>query len=306
MAKYIVTGGAGFIGSHVAELLISEGHGVVVVDNLSTGKEGNIPFGVVMKEMDIRNREALMQLFAETEFDGVFHLAAIPRMQYSIEKPLLTHDVNINGTLNVLEAARQSGIRRVVYSASSSAYGTLNQPPFVESMRERPIIPYAVQKYVGELYCRTYGTFYGLETVCLRYFNVYGPRQTTNKDGPYATVIGIFLGQRGKGEPMTIVPPGTQRRDFTYVTDVADANILAMHSDRVGEGEVFNIGTGENHSVLEVAAMIGGETEPAPERQGEAQVTLADNAPARTILDWEPQTQFKEGILILKQMHGID
>jgi nucleoside-diphosphate-sugar epimerase len=286
------------------DMLLEDGHDVVVVDNLSSGKEKNLNPDAVFHHVDVaKDFGVLKKIFRGA--DGVFHLAAIPRMQYSIEEPRETHVANINGTFNVLEAAKEAGIRRVVYSASSSAYGTLNQPPFTEDMAARPVIPYAIQKYVGELYCRSFSEFYGLETVCLRYFNVYGPRQTTDADGPYATVIGIFLGQRVKGQPMTIVPPGTQRRDFTHVNDVARANVLAMLSPRVGSGEVVNTGTGVNHSVLEVAALIGGNTTMAPARQGEAEATLADISQARELLGWMPGVAFEDGIKHLKRLHGL-
>ena len=227
-------------------------------------------------------------------------------MQYSIIEPRLTNDINITGTLNVLLAARDASVPRVVYSASSSAYGDGQLMPLRETMPAKPIIPYAIQKFVGEMYCQMVSKFYGLETVCLRYFNVYGPRQTTDADGPYATVIGIFLGQRQKGQPLTVVPDGHQRRDFTHVRDVARANLLAMTAEGVGLGEIINIGTGRNHSVLEVAALIGGPTVFAPPRAGEARETLADNSRARSLLNWEPSVAFSDGIAELKKLHGLE
>src|SRR3989344_7910928 len=191
--KYIVTGGAGFIGSHITDMLIADGHEVHIIDNLLTGKRERINPKAVFHELDIRDAEKIQPVFSGV--DGVFHTAAQPRMQYSIEQPKLTNDINITGTLNVLLAARDAGVKRVVYSASSSAYGKNNPMPLKEDMPPEPIIPYAIQKRVGEQNCRMVSMFYGLETVSLRYFNVYGPRQTTAKDGPYATVIGIFLEQ---------------------------------------------------------------------------------------------------------------
>lgn len=305
MAKYVVTGGLGFIGSWVQDYLTEDGHDVHVIDTLVRGEEQlkNLDAKATLHRVDIRKFDDVVRVFDGA--DGVFHLAALPRMQYSIEQPILTNDVNVNGTLVVLEAARQAGVRRVVYSASSSAYGTDNDPPFVENMEARPRIPYAVQKFVGELNCASYSEIFGLETVCLRYFNVYGPRQTTDKDGAYATVIGIFLGQREKNQPMTVVYPGTQSRDFTYVSDVADANLKAMLSEKVGNAEIINIGTGKTNSIQRVAKMIGGETVVIGERIGEARETRAIILRARKLLDWQPTTPFDEGMLILKQIHGL-
>lgn len=303
MPKCIVTGGAGFIGSHVADALINRGDEVHIVDNLLSGKKERINPKAIFHEVDIRDFEKLPVIFAGAT--GVFHLAAQPRMQYSIKEPRLTNDINITGTLNVLLAARDSGIKRVVYSASSSAYGSKNPMPLQEDMPPGPIIPYAIQKRVGEQYCQMVSQFYGLETVSLRYFNVYGPRQTTDADGPYATVIGIFLGKRAKGLNMTVVPDGTQRRDFTHVYDVARANLLAMESDKVGRGEIINVGTGKNYSVLEVAEMIGGPKELCDPREGEVRETLADISKAKELLSWEPQIAFEEGIGELKQSYGL-
>ncbi|OGZ97797.1 MAG: hypothetical protein A2679_03255 [Candidatus Sungbacteria bacterium RIFCSPHIGHO2_01_FULL_54_26] len=301
--KYIVTGGAGFIGSHITDQLIARGDEVHVIDNFLTGKRERVNPHATLHEGDIRDFKSLAPIFKGAA--GVFHTAAQPRMQYSIREPQLTNDINITGTLNVLLAARDVGVPRVVYSASSSAYGALHPMPLREDMAPGPIIPYAIQKRVGEQYCAMASQFYGLETVSLRYFNVYGPRQTTAKDGPYATVIGIFLEQRKNNQPMTIVPDGAQRRDFTHVTDTAGANLLAMSSANVGKGEIINIGTGVNYSVREVADMIGGATEFAPARQGEVKETLADNTRARELLGWSPQISFEAGIADLKKSYGL-
>ncbi len=303
MAKFVVTGGAGFIGSHITDMLIERGDDVHVIDNFLTGKRERLNSKATLHEVDIRDFEKLHAIFKGAA--GVFHTAAQPRMQYSIKEPRLTNDINITGTLNVLLAARDTGVKRVVYSASSSAYGAKHPMPLHEDMTPGPIIPYAIQKRVGEQYCEMVNLFYGLETVSLRYFNVYGPRQTTDADGPYATVIGIFLGQRQKGLPMTIVPDGTRRRDFTHVTDVARANLLAMESDKVGKGEIINIGSGKNYSILEVADMIGGPRVFIEPRQGEAQATLADNRKARELIEWQAKILFEDGIAELKKMHGL-
>ena len=299
--KYIVTGGAGFIGSHIVDALLGRGYEVHVVDNFLTGKREHLNPRATLHEIDIRDFEKLSPIFAGAA--GIFHTAAQPRMQYSIQQPKLTNDINITGTLNVLLAARDSGVRRVVYSASSSAYGARNTMPLREDMPPEPVIPYAIQKRVGEQYCVMASRFYGLETVSLRYFNVYGPRQTTSRDGPYATVVGIFLEQRKNGEPMSVVPD--QKRDFTHVTDVARANLLAMGSPHVGVGEIINIGTGKNYSPTELVEIIGGEWKFIEPRQGEVRETLADNTKAKQLLNWEPRIDFMEGIGELKRLYNL-
>ena len=303
MSKFIVTGGAGFIGSHIVDHLIARGDEVHVIDNFLTGKRERLNAGAVVHEVDIRDADKLPAIFRGAA--GVFHTAAQPRMQFSIQQPKLTNDINITGTLNVLLAARDTGVKRVVYSASSSAYGYKHPMPLHEDMEPGPIIPYAIQKRVGEQYCSMVSRFYGLETVSLRYFNVYGPRQTTDADGPYATVIGIFLGQREKGAPMTIVPDGTRRRDFTHVRDVARANLIAMEAGLVGKGEIINIGCGTNYSILEVADLIGGPRVFIEPRQGEVKETLADCRRAKEFLGWESEVSFEEGIAELKKLHGL-
>lgn len=301
--KFVVTGGAGFIGSHIVDGLISRGDEVHVIDNFLTGKEERLNPQAILHRVDIREFEKLPGILKGAF--GVFHTAAQPRMQFSIQEPRLTNDINITGTLNVLLAARDAGVKKVVYSASSSAYGSKYPMPLHEDLPPDPIIPYAIQKRVGEQYCQMVSQFYNLATVSLRYFNVYGPRQTTDADGPYATVVGIFLGQRQKGRPMTIVPDGRQRRDLTHVNDVVRANLLAMASAKVGRGEIINIGTGKNHSLLEVAELIGGPTVFIEPRQGEARETLAANRKAQDLLGWEPKISFEQGIAELKKLHGI-
>ncbi len=301
--KYVVTGGAGFIGSHIVDQLIARGDEVHVIDNFLTGKRERLNQKAILHEIDIRDFEKLHPIFNGAA--GIFHTAAQPRMQYSIQQPKLTNDINITGTLNVLLAARDAGIKRVVYSASSSAYGPRNPMPLQEDMPPEPVIPYAIQKRVGEQYCVMASRFYGVDTVSLRYFNVYGPRQTTEADGPYATVIGIFLEQRAKGKPMSVVPDGKQKRDFTHVTDVARANLLAMGSPHVGKGEIVNVGTAKNYSVLDVAQMIGGPYEFVAPRQGEVRETLADIKKAKELLLWEPKVSFEEGIEELKGLYNL-
>lgn len=284
--KAVVTGGAGFIGTHVSKGLSDAGYEVSVVDIKATG--------------DIRDLADLTKRFAGAEF--VFHLAALPRVPYSIEHPEETHDTNLTGTLNVLLAAKEAGVKRVIYSASSSAYGDNPVLPLKETMPAHPISPYALQKYSGELYCRLFSEVYGLPTVSLRYFNVYGPG--ADPDGAYALVIAKFIKQRAAGKPMTITGDGTQTRDYTHVRDAIRANILAAASNKVGKGEVINIGAGKNVSVNKIAELIGGPTEFIAPRL-EPHDTLADNSLAKNLLGWGPQMTLEEGIAELKKLASL-
>lgn len=298
--KAVVVGGAGFIGSHMADALLSEGYEVHVIDNLSGGKKENIPTGAHFHEVDIRAHDALAPIMAGAEY--VFHFAALPRVQYSIDHPVETNEVNITGTLNVLLAAKDANVKRVVYSASSSAYGDQPTLPLSEDMLPDPISPYGLQKYVGERYARVCSEVYGLPTVSLRYFNVYGPR--LDPEGAYALVIGKFLKQRKEGVPMTITGDGSQSRDFTHVRDVVSANLLAARSEKVGKGEVINIGAGRNISINHIAELIGGPVEHIAPRL-EPKHTLADNQRAKDLLGWEPSVSLEEGIAELKAEWGI-
>ncbi len=288
---YLVTGGAGFIGSHIAQALLARGDRVRILDNLSTGRKENIPKGAQFVKASITDSKAIKKAFKDIH--GVFHCAALPRVQVSIERPLETNEINITGTLNVVLAAREAGVKRIVYSASSSAYGDQNRLPLYEAMKPNPKSPYGLQKYVGEHYMRLASMFYGLETVSLRYFNVFGPRMAF--EGAYVTVIAIFLRQRAEGNPLTITSDGTQTRDFTYIDDVVAANLAAMESENIGKGEVINIGAGSNHSVNEVAKAFEWKTTNIPPRV-EPHDTLADRNLAKKLLDWEPRTEFFEGL----------
>lgn len=292
MAKCLVTGGAGFIGSNLVDALIEKGHEVLVIDNLSTGKRENLNDKAVFFEEDLLNFEKIKPFFEGVDY--VFHEAALPRIPLSIERPIETNDINVKATLHVLLAARDARVKRVIYASSSSALGGNAVLPMKEDGLCNPLNPYALQKYVGEFYCRIATAIYGLPTVSLRYFNVYGPRQP--REGAYTPVIGVFLTQKKAGQPLTITGDGEQTRDFTHVFDVARANISAMESDKVGKGEVINIGAGENYSVNEIAEMIGGESAHIATRPGEMRDTLADTSKARELLGWQPQIKLQDGI----------
>ena len=290
--KYLVTGGAGFIGGHIVDKLIELGHEVVIIDDLSTGVNSNINPKAEFIQLDISDRASRADLcIAMENVDTVFHCAALARVQPSIQNPQKYHKANVDGTFNVLLSARDSKVRRVVYSASSSAYGDQKQMPLTEDMPTAPISPYALHKLIGEQYCYVFSQCYGVETVSLRYFNVYGERQAV--DGAYSTVVGIFLKQSHDRHKLTITNDGEQRRDFTYVADVVDANIKAAHSKKVGNGEVINIGKGGNYSVNEIAEIIGGDKEFIGDRL-EPRETLADTSKAKELLDWQAQTDIKD------------
>lgn len=308
--KYVVVGGAGFIGSNIVDKLIEQDHEVVVIDNLSTGKKENISYvghlkrNVELCKIDISDTSESESLIeAMKGADTVFLLAAKARVQPSIEEPVEYEVNNTIGTLNVLKCASDAGVRRVVYSASSSAYGDTDKLPSVESDPVNPLSPYGAQKYYGEVMCKMFSQVYDIETVSLRYFNIYGERQ--NVGGAYAMVIGIFVDQLLNGKPMTIRGDGEQRRDFTYVGDVVNANILASQSEKVGNGEVINIGNGDNRSINEIADMIG-DNKVNVEPVIEPPETLADNSKARELLGWEPKGNIDTWIPKYKKEMGLD
>ncbi len=291
MKKVIVTGGAGFIGSHLADELVGRGYEVHIVDNLSGGRKEDVNPKAILHVVDIRELGKLMEIFSGAEY--VFHLACLPRVQYSIDNPIETNDVNVVGMLNVLVASGKNKVKRLVFSASSSAYGNQEKMPLHEDMAPNPQSPYGLHKYIGELKAKIWSEIYGLETVSLRYFNVYGTRQ--RDEGAYTLVIAKFLKQRREGDSFTITGDGEQTRDFTHVRDVVRANILAMESKNVGKGEVINIGAGKNVSVNEIARIIGGEISYIAPRI-EPKHTLADNRKAKKLLGWEPTVSIEEGI----------
>jgi len=303
MKKYLVTGGAGFIGSHIVDRLVQDGNQVIVVDNFCSGKQENLNPKAKVFNLDISdsaNKEKITSLMSDCA--GVFHLAALARVQPSIEDPVAFNKANVDGTLNILICAKNAGIKRVVYSASSSAYGEACIFPTPENHPTDPLSPYGLQKLIGEQYCKVFYHCYGLETVSLRYFNIYGERQSLN--GAYCLVMGIFANQRINNNPLTIVGDGEQRRDFTYVGDAVEANILAMNSKNVGSGESINIGNGNNRSVNEIADLIGGD-KIYLEKRLEPQKTLADNSKAKKLLNWEPTTLVEDWIPKYKKQLGI-
>jgi nucleoside-diphosphate-sugar epimerase len=301
--KYIVTGGAGFIGSNLVDLLIEENHEVVVIDNFSSGKKENCNKKAQYFELDISdhsNFEDLKRILLGSA--GVFHLAALPRVQESIDNPLHFEKNNTLSTINILKACADVNVKRLVYSASSSAYGNAVNLPSKEEDPINPISPYAMQKYYGEVACKMFADVYGVETVSLRYFNVYGERQSL--EGAYALVMCVFARQRLNDEPLTIRGDGEQRRDFTHVKDIARANIMAMSSKKVGSGEVINIGNSDNRSVNQIAEMIGGPTvnvDPVVEPRE----TLADNSKAKDLLGWSPTIIIEEWVPKYKEELGI-
>ena len=300
MEKIIVTGGAGFIGSHIVDALVEEGYEVHIIDDMSAGKEENINPKAIFHKVDIRYKEALIPLFKNIKY--VFHEAAMPRVQYSIENPIETHDINVNGLLNVLEACRLNNVKRLIFASSSSIYGEPEVLPTRESMEVNPMSPYATHKYIGEVYLKLYSQIYGLETVCPRYFNVYGPRLDT--EGSYPLVIGYFMKLLKQGKPLSVTGDGEQTRDFVHVTDVARANLLAMKSDKVGKGEVLNIGGGARYSINYIANLIGGEIKYIDPRI-EPHDTLADISKVKELLGWEPVVKLEEGIRELKKLNNL-
>lgn len=287
--KLLVTGGAGFIGSNLTDELVRLGHRVTVIDNLSTGNKKHLNPKAKFVKRDIRDYKSIKPLFKGV--DCVFHLAAQPRIQPSIIDPATSFDHNVRGTFNVFLAAKEAGAKKVVYSASSSAYGDQKTLPLHEKMIPGPKNPYALFKYMGEEMAGLFHSLYGLPIVCLRYFNVYGERQSNT--GAYCTVIGIFLRQKKSGKPLTIVGNGRQQRDFTYVKDVARANIMAMRSNKA-IGQLINIGSGRNYSVNQVAHMIDKNHVFIPPRPGEARVTLADISKAKKYLGWQPKMHLEK------------
>ncbi len=294
----IVTGGAGFIGSHLVEGLLAQGYEVRVVDSLVAGKRERVPEEATFFQTDICDLDALVSIFSGVH--SVFHLAALPKVEYTIQNPLESHNVNVTGTLNVLQAAKDAGVKRVVFASSAAIYGDSEAIPLSERVTPAPLSPYALQKHVCEQYLALFFKLYGLQTVSLRFFNAYGPR--LDPEGPYALVIGRFLKLRAEGKPLTITGDGKQTRDFVHVKDIVRALITAAESENVGNGEVINIGTGRQVSVNELADLFGGEKEYVAPRV-EVLVSCADIQKAKELLGWEPTISLEDGIAELIAKH---
>ena len=306
MALYLVTGGAGFIGSHLSEALVRRGDEVRVVDNLVTGKRRNLAHisGVDFLQGDLADLDVARR--AVDGVDVVLHQAAIPSVPRSVENPLASHVANVDASLNVLIAARDARVRRVVYAGSSSVYGDARTLPKVETMSPAPLSPYALQKLVAEQYCRMFTTLYGLETVTIRYFNVFGPRQ--DPSSPYSGVISLFINALCEGRQPTIYGDGEQTRDFTYVANVVDGVLRACEAPEAS-GEVMNIATGSRISLNQlfsaVRDLVGARVEPlyAAARSGDVRDSQADIQKARRLLGYEPTVSFDEGLKRTVEWH---
>lgn len=297
--KVLVTGGAGFIGSNLVDKLLLLGYKVIVIDNESSDAHEQFYWNSKCSnyKLDICDYEAILPLFEGVDY--VFHIAAEARIQPAILDPAKAVKTNVLGTCNVLQAARYYKIKRVMYSSTSSAYGLKNDPPLREDMPKDCLNPYSVSKTAGEELCSMYTSLFGLETVIFRYFNVYGERQPTK--GQYAPVIGLFMKQKREGKKMTVVGDGLQRRDYTHVSDVVNANIMAALSNNHNIlGQIFNVGTGINHSVLDLVKMIGGDFEHIAPRIGESRITLADTSKIKNMIGWESNIKLEEWINVHK------
>jgi len=297
---YLVTGGAGFIGSHLVEALAERGERVRVLDDFSTGRRENLAAvadHIELLEGDVADPETVERAVAGCDY--VLHLAAIASVQASLENPRRTHQVNVNGTLNVLEAARRASVQRVVFASSAAVYGDHTALPLREELPPCPLSPYAATKAAGEAYCSAFHASYGLPTVALRFFNVYGPRQ--DPANPYSGVISIFAARIARGERPVIYGDGKQTRDFVYVTDVARAALLVCEQE-AAVGDVFNVAGGKQTSVLQLAAVLNQVLDTsltptfAPARSGEVRFSQADVRRAREALEWEPQVTLQEGL----------
>jgi UDP-glucose 4-epimerase len=295
MTHSLVTGGAGFIGSNLVDTLLEKGHKVTCIDNEHSDAHDEFYWNKKAWNVkgDIRDYDLMQELMDGVDY--VFHLAAEARIQPAIINPIEAVSINCVGTTTVLQTAREAQVKRVMYSSTSSGYG-MNTPPNVETQSDDCLNPYSVSKVAGEKLCKMYTQLYGLPTVAFRYFNVYGERQPLR--GQYAPVIGIFLRQKAAGEKLTIVGDGNQRRDFTHVSDVVRANIMAATKEVDPEafGQVYNIGTGTNYSINDIAQMIDWPTTNIAPRPGEARISLANNQKMRTTFDWSPTVKLEDWI----------
>ncbi len=301
--KTVVSGGAGFIGSHLVERLLGDGHEVAVLDNFSTGRKENLASfkgnpGLSVHEVNAECYQESLNVVEGAQW--VFHLSGLADIVPSITDPLKYHRANVDGTAALLEASRQAGVERFVYAASSSCYGLADQIPTSETAPIQPMYPYALTKYMGEECVLHWHKIYGLPSVSLRLFNVFGPRSRTT--GVYGAVFGVFLAQKLAGKPFTVVGDGSQTRDFTYVTDVADAFVRAADSDV--QGEAMNVGSGGTYSINHLVSLIGGETVNMPKRPGEPDCTFADIRKIKKLTGWEPKVGFEQGVgLMLENIH---
>ena len=296
--KVVVTGGAGFIGSHLVDRLLQDGHNVLVLDNLSSGCMENLSSHrsndrLRVVEVDVAKFENIRDYFEGATW--VFHLAALADVVPSIQNPLKYHASNVDGTVSALEAARKAGVKRFIYAASSSCYGIPDIYPTPETASIKMEYPYALTKYLGEQYVLHWGKVYSLPVVSLRLFNVYGPRARTS--GTYGAVFGIFLAQKLNSKPFTVVGDGTQSRDFIFVTDAVDAFINAAESDV--KNEVLNVGSGNTYSINYLVELLGGNVVHIPERPGEPRCTHADITQIRRMLGWGPNVPFEDGVRIV-------
>ena len=305
MDRALVTGGCGFIGSHLVDSLVKQGIAVEVIDDLSATENETFYFNSSAQyhQLDILEEEKIESVFENFKPNVVFHLAARSRIQRAIERPQNTCDVNFTGTCNILQSARNNGTDRVIFSSTSSIYGLKNSCPLNEDMPKDCLNPYSISKAAAEDLCKMYYNLFGVKTVIFRYFNVYGERQPLK--GQYAPVIGIFYRQKANGEDMTIVGDGLQTRDFTHVSDVVQANLLAARTDDESNyGEIFNVGSGENHSVLRISEIIGGNSKFLAEREGEARETLADLSKIKEKLNFSPSIKLEDWLN--KENNNID
>jgi len=290
----VVTGGCGFIGSHLVDKLVSIGHRVVVIDNLSATENDDFYYSKCIKNTiyhikDI-SKDDCSEYFENADY--VFHLAAKSRIQPSIENPGECFQSNVIGTQNVLEWSKNANVSKVIFSSSSSVYGNNTEMPFKTTLPTDCLNHYSLSKKFGEDMCKLYSITSDLSCICLRYFNVYGPREPSK--GKYATVIGLFKRQSANGDSMTIVGNGSQKRDFTYITDIIDANISAIDSKK--EFDIYNVGTGQSYSILTVASMVGDYVSFIPERQFESKETCADIEKTVNELNWSPKVNIMDGI----------
>lgn len=296
MPRAVVTGGAGFIGSHMVDLLLDRGFEVTVIDNLAGGRKENVAQHSANPRFEFHEQDMCELAPASVLFRGadyVFHFGGIGEIVPSIEDPVKYMKTNVNGTLAVLEAARHARVKKLVYAASSSCYGLAGELPTTESAPIQPEYPYALSKYLGERTALHWGQVYGLPVISVRMFNVYGPRVKTT--GAYGAVFGVFLAQKLHGKPFTVVGDGTQRRDFVYVTDVARAYLLAAESDRTGE--VYNLGGGgQPPTINDLVRLMGGDVVYVPKRPGEPECTWADVTKIQRHLGWTPTVSFAQGV----------